>query len=363
MCLVVEANDEKIWHDADLIMGYEVTIGIPVYNAEKYVNRAIDTVLNQSFKEIEVLIVDDYSTDNTVSVIQKFQQTHQRGDCIRLLCQERNYGPGIARNRMIDEAQGRYLYFMDADDTLPVNAISTLYEAVQKYRPEMVYGSYKQIEVYNKYRYSNIYQYPLKIFKRKGSLASYAYRHYGKFQAQVWNVLFDLNFLRKTELRFIHARFWEDMAFTYDLVPYVSRAVLLPFITYNYLCRPNTLSNFQNRDIIQRSEIERNISTIDHIKLGCAELRKKPYIGYRSYDVVMNSFYMVCQLIKVRDHITPSFSDEELRLIMYHPLSMGDIFRSHRKLLGNLMLWSISHLPLRFFMPTIKVLGKLKRAL
>lgn len=344
-------------------MAYEVTIGIPVYNAEKYISRALDTVLNQSFKEIEVLIVDDCSTDQTVSIIEKLQKDHQCGDCIRLLCQEKNSGPGPARNRMIDEAQGRYLFFMDADDTLPINAVVTLVEAANNYHAEIVYGSYKQIEIYNIYRYSNFFQYPLTVFQKKGALASYAYRHYGKFQVQVWNVLIDLEFLRKTELRFIHARYWEDMAFTYDLVPYVSRAVLLPVITYNYLCRPNTLSNFQNRENIQRSEIEQNISIIDHIKLGCAELRRRPYVGYRSYDVVMNSFYMVCQILKARDRIIPPFSIEELQQIMYHPLSLGDIFRSHRRLLGNLLLWSWGRLPLWFFMMTIKVIGKLKRVL
>ena len=344
-------------------MAYEVTIGIPVFNAGKYLVRSLDTVLNQSFREIEVLLVDDCSTDNTVSVIQEIQQSHPRGNCIRLLCQERNSGPGIARNRMIDEAQGRYLFFMDADDTLPINAIYTLYEAAGKYKSEVVYGSYKQIEIYDKSRNSNLFQYPLTVFQKKGALASFAYRHYGKFQAQVWNVLIDLSFLRQTKIRFMHARFWEDMAFTYDIVPYVTRAVLLPFVTYNYLCRPNTLSNFQNRETIQRIEIEQNISIIDHIKIGCAELRNKPYVGYRSYDVVMNSFYMVCRILKLRDRITPSFADEELKQIMYHPLSIGDIFHSHRSLMGNLILWSICRLPIRLFMPTIKVMGKLKRVL
>lgn len=344
-------------------MGSEVTIGIPVYNVEKYVVKALDTVLSQSFKEIEVLIVDDFSTDNTISVIQKFRQTHPRGDCIRILCQDKNSGPGVARNRMIDEARGRYLFFMDADDTLPVNAIDTLYEAAIRFKSEVVYGSYKKIEIYDKYRKSKMFQYPLTIFQKKGALASYAYKRYGKFQAQVWNLLVDLSFLRQTGIRFIHARFWEDMAFTYDIVPYVTRAVLLPFITYNYLCRPNTLSNFQDRETIKRSEIEKIILTVNHIKNGCSKLRKEHFVGYRSYNVVMNSFYMVCQLIKIRNCITPPFSDEELKSIMYHPLSLGEIFRSHRKLVGNLVLWTISRFPLWLFMPTIKLMGKIKKVL
>lgn len=349
-----------VWNED---MTYEVTIGIPVYNAEKYIGRALETVLSQTFHDLEVLIVDDCSTDDTIAIIEQYRTTHQRGDCIRVLHQEKNGGPSAARNRMIDEARGHFLYFMDADDTISVFAIVTLYEAAVGYRAEVVYGSHKRIEVNDKHHTSNLFQYPLRVFQKKGELASYAYRHYGKFQVPVWNVLINVFFLREIGLRFISARFWEDMAFTYDLVSYVNRAVLLPVITYNYLCRPNTLSNFQERDFIPRSEIEQNIATIDHIKLGCTELREKAYVGYRSYDVVMNSFYMVCQILKSRDKITPSFSNEELQLIMYHPLSLDDIFHSRRKLMGNLVLWSISRMPLWLFMITVKVMGKLKRVL
>lgn len=344
-------------------MSYVVTIGIPVYNAKKYISRALDTALSQTFTDLEVLIVDDCSTDDTLAIIEHYQTTHHRGDCIRVLRQEKNGGPSAARNRMIDEARGHFLYFMDADDTIPVFAIANLYDAAVRYRAEVIYGSHKHVEVYDKHHTSRLFQYPFRVFQKKGGLASYAYHHYGKFQVPVWNVLINVFFLREIGLRFISARFWEDMAFTYDLVSYVNRAVLLPVVTYNYLCRPNSLSNFQERDTIPRSEIEQNIATIDHIKLGCVELRGKPYVGYRSYDVVMNSFYMVCQILKFKNKITPSFSNEELQLMMYHPLSMRDIFQSHHRLFGNLALWSLSRMPLWLFMLTIKVMGKLKRVL
>ena len=344
-------------------MGCRVTIGMPVYNAEKYISRSIDTVLNQSFEEIELLIVDDCSTDSTVSIIERYQNTHPRGGCIRLLRQEKNAGPSAARNRIIKEAQGHFLYFMDADDTILVNTISTLYETARDYCMEVVYGSYKQIEAYDKYRNATYFEYPLIVFQEKGELASYAYQKIGRFQAQVWNVLFNLEFLRNTGVQFIPARYLEDLAFTNDLVPFVSRAVLLPTITYNYLCRPNTLSNYHVRDKISRNEIEGTLSVMNHIKKGCIELRKAPYVGYRSYNVMMNCFYIVCHIINLRDKIYPTYSNEELQSIMYHPLSLGDIFRSHRKLFGNLILWSMNHLPLKLFMSAIKVIGKMKRAL
>ena len=117
-------------------MSYAVTIGIPVYNAHKFIGRALDTALSQTFTNLEVLIVDDCSTDDTLTIIEQYQKTHQRGNCIRVLRQEKNGGPSAARNRMIDEARGHFLYFMDVDDTIPVFAIATLYDAAVGYRAE-----------------------------------------------------------------------------------------------------------------------------------------------------------------------------------------------------------------------------------
>ena len=173
-------------------MSYAVTIGIPVYNAHKFIGRALDTALSQTFTNLEVLIVDDCSTDDTLTIIEQYQKTHQRGNCIRVLRQEKNGGPSAARNRMIDEARGHFLYFMDVDDTIPVFAIATLYDAAVGYRAEVVYGSHKHVEMYDKRHTTSLFQYPLRVFQKKGELASYAYLHYGKFQVPVWNVLINV---------------------------------------------------------------------------------------------------------------------------------------------------------------------------
>ena len=89
---------------------YEVTIGIPVYNAEKYIRLAMDSALAQTFNDIEFLVIDDCGTDSSVDIVREYQQTHPRGKDIRIVRQPQNGGLGRARNRIIDEAQGIYLY-------------------------------------------------------------------------------------------------------------------------------------------------------------------------------------------------------------------------------------------------------------
>lgn len=87
-----------------------ISVIIPVYNTEKYLGKAIESVLQQEEKPLEIIIVDDGSTDRSVSVAQQF------GDKIKLLKQEINKGCGAARNRGVKQANGDYLAFLDADD-------------------------------------------------------------------------------------------------------------------------------------------------------------------------------------------------------------------------------------------------------
>ena len=149
-------------------MAYEVTIGIPVYNVEKYIRLAMDSALSQTFESIEFLILDDCGTDGSIDIVREYQQTHLRGKDIRIVRQPQNGGIGLARNRIIDEAQGRYLYFLDADDSIETNTIEKLYNSAIKYEADMVYGSYQRIEVYGGEIKKINYCYPAQNFLIEG---------------------------------------------------------------------------------------------------------------------------------------------------------------------------------------------------
>jgi glycosyltransferase involved in cell wall biosynthesis len=89
----------------------QVTVIIPTYNRADLLPRALDSVLAQTFKDFEVLVIDDASTDNTSEVVQGYQD-----DRVRYLCQEENRGVSAARNRGLREAQGEFIAFLDSDD-------------------------------------------------------------------------------------------------------------------------------------------------------------------------------------------------------------------------------------------------------
>ena len=85
-------------------MEYDVTIGIPVYQVEKYIRESLESALSQTFPSIEFLICDDCGTDTSIAIVQEYQKKHSRGKDIRIVRQPHNMGLGCARNRMRVEA-------------------------------------------------------------------------------------------------------------------------------------------------------------------------------------------------------------------------------------------------------------------
>ena len=106
-----------------------VTIIIPAYNTEQYIHRAIESSIRQTYKNIEIIIVDDGSTDGTLSVAQNYETQDSR---VKVLHQE-NEGVSSARNHGIREAGGEYIMFLDSDDWFEDYAVEILLEAQLKY--------------------------------------------------------------------------------------------------------------------------------------------------------------------------------------------------------------------------------------
>lgn len=106
----------------------EISVIMPVYNTEKYLKESINCILNQTFKDIELICVDDGSTDNSLSILEEIAKKDER---ISVFHQE-NKGGGAARNYALTKATGKYLYFMDSDDILKENALQEFYNIAEE---------------------------------------------------------------------------------------------------------------------------------------------------------------------------------------------------------------------------------------
>lgn len=339
-------------------MGYDVTIGIPVYQAEKYLSRSLESALAQTYPSIEFLLVDDGSTDGSLTIVDGFQKNHSRGAAIRLISHDHNIGVSAARNRIIEEAFGTFLYFMDADDVIAENAITLLMDNLQRYEAEIAFGSYEKISTDGM---REVYQYPELQLLGEDMLASFAYRKYAGIQASACNYLVNTSLLRDCGHRFIDADYWEDLVFTFDMVTFVSRAVLLPDITYSYLCHENSLSRYQQRNQILKEEILRNVKTIDHLRETSSLLYNKVYFPNRCYNIVMTGFYMASHVLKRRQDIIPSISDDEIRAMLAHPATFRQICCFRQSRWKNLALYLIGRLPAGLCVMVIRCMWKFKR--
>ena len=346
---------------------YKVTIGMPVYGVEKYIHKCLLSVLNQTFQEeIEILVVDDLGPDNSMDIVRELQSSHPKGRIIRILTQPHNMGCWAARNRILDEAKGKYLLLVDSDDYLSEDAVEKMYEAAERYQAEAVYGSVESVdENGNSANFSlGDMKLPFRTLLNEDELASYANQNlHATLYNFIWNVLLKMDFLKKHQLRFHETRFADDILFETDMQPLIKRAVLLPDNTYYYVLRPGSLSNFQLRKEIKLAEIEQYIKIYSYIKNQVINLKDKPYYETRCAKVMIYMFYIICGAIKNRDKIKPYLTNKAIRDAMIHPIGFWEIIQFKNYKIANLGFWFIGALPPVLSVYALKLLGKHKNLL
>lgn len=342
-------------------MPYKVTIGIPVYNVEKYIRLSMESALSQTFESIEFLVLDDCGVDSSMNIVRDYQQSHPRGKDIRILHQPKNGGLGRARNCIIEEAQGEYLYHLDADDAIAPNTIELLYQNARKYDADIVYGSYEKIVESDGGVRKSQYHYPFMTFMKKDEFADRVYSEYGFLQANTWNFLIKRNIYVNNNIRHKLVNYWEDFSTTIDLPTYINHAVLLPDVTYFYYCRNGSLSNFSKRDYIGKEEILNTIEAMREVKQNSERIKTKPYFHKRMYKVMMTHFYMASAILNLSDVIFPSFTKREIRDLMRSPLSFSETLALKGWKFKNIVLYMLGVIPPLISVILIRIMGKIRK--
>ena len=209
-----------------------VSIVIPVYNMGDSLERCVNSLLYQSYSNIEILLVDDGSTDNSLEVCNKLKKKDNR----ILVYHTENRGAGPARNTGIENAVGRYIYFPDADDKLEKDSIEILVSAMEKGKFDLVVFGYKSIDV--KGNISLKKQYPNMIKKGEEVRKNYSdyvlsTRKYG-IQGAPWNKFFDLNVVKKYSLKYPPLRRHQDEGFISSYVCYAKEIRFISNVLYSH---------------------------------------------------------------------------------------------------------------------------------
>ncbi len=212
-----------------------VSVIIPIYNVEPYFKRCIDSAVNQTLKDIEIICVDDGSPDRCGEIAEEYAQ---RYDNIRVIHQE-NGGVSVARNTGLDAATGKYVYFMDSDDYLELNALEELYAKAEELQVEILHFNLNVISenvtkdlpymkaLLREQSYGEgIFTGPQFYLRLKGTK---------EWICNVWASLFLRQFLVSHEIRFYPGIIYEDHLFSFLCTMQATRVAHIAKKYYNYV--------------------------------------------------------------------------------------------------------------------------------
>lgn len=205
---------EETIEQKDNFEGIKVSVIIPVYNGDKYLTQCIDTILVQTLKDIEVIIIDDGSTDGSLEIAKKYAEIDKR---VKVLTQE-NRGAGAARNYGLKYATGRYVSFLDADDFFHNEMLKRSYEYCERYELDFVtYRCMLFDNIEKEYKeHQNTIRETLLPEKKAFSYKDIEKDLFKLFVGWAWDKLFRRDFISDNMLLFQEQASTNDMLFVYS---------------------------------------------------------------------------------------------------------------------------------------------------
>lgn len=217
-----------------------VSVVMPVYNTSQYLQKSIGSILQQKYQNIELLCVNDGSTDNSLAILKKYAAQDNRVKVI----DKQNEGVSKARNTGIENANGEYICFIDSDDAMPVNAIQTMVDTLKSNPKAKYVKGNNLVTTSDGNTVVTKWAIPRKPYSGK-LLTSADFWHYiDMIRPCVWGILFDLNHIRQNNLQFnTDIDFGEDALFLAQYIDEVP-GVYIDEPTYDYLfARQGSLCN------------------------------------------------------------------------------------------------------------------------
>lgn len=220
----------------------KVTVVIPVYNVEGYIGKCLESVLEQSLSEFDVICVDDCGTDGSIEIVKRYMRRDNR---IRLISNDRNMGLSSTRNKGLIEAEGKYVYFLDSDDYIEPTLLEIAYKKAEEYGADIVYFDTKVIEQdYSKG--VNGYDSPKYVDREEAMDGRTFFSESIKKDAWdtcVWRQFYRNDFLKSNGLKFADGIEHEDWLFSFLATMSSKCSIYLPIQLHNYVRRSGSITD------------------------------------------------------------------------------------------------------------------------
>ncbi|MDR6904773.1 glycosyltransferase involved in cell wall biosynthesis [Agromyces sp. 3263] len=289
----------------------DATIIVPAFNVEDYLETALRRLVEQTHPSFEVVVIDDASTDATGTIGREFAGSHPR---VRYLQQSLNEGVAAARERGVREARGEFVWFVDADDDWPADALATLVAAARRHRADVVCAGAEYLLVDGTRKPVGALGAPRELGARSAFLGFLR----GDLTGHLWNKLFRRDLLGTID--FTRSRQHSDQAMVAQAIAHAGVVALIDVDVYTYKLRQGSIIRSGSR----RAESLATVSSVVRATAASLDpaLLESPDFRYYTarFDV----------LSRMKDAASPAYGTDE----------SGRLVREIRKSLTAPVLWS-----------------------
>lgn len=267
----------------------DISIVVPIYNAEKYIKRCLDSIIAQTHTNIEIILINDGSTDNTEKIIKKYKDKRIK------YYKNSNKGIGKSRNFGIDISSGKYIMFIDSDDYICTNACEELFNEAEKSQADLVICDFYRV-FDNKEIQEKIMDFEQTDLNNKPELIL-------DINLSPWNKLYLNSMIKKNKIRFIENLKYEDAPFVLDSLKAAKKISKVSKPLNYYVIHNNSETTIMNKkvfDILQIVDICR--------KKFLKEDKFLPYINKLTVRVLTN--YTIQQRMQKNRKIRNDFITE-----------------------------------------------------
>lgn len=223
---------------------YKLTVIVPAYNVEKYIEKCLASLVNQTYKNLKILVVNDGSTDNTKQIIEKYEKEYEN---LKLL-NKKNGGLSSARNFGLKNTKTKYVTFVDGDDYLELNTYELIMKKIEEEKTDLGIFNFKKVysqKIINSKLDEKIYN---------KNFLKYLFSKSIEADIVVWNKIFKTDIILKNQIYFENRAYFEDTGFIFRYLYFIKKVSLVELPLYNYIQRENSITKKFNPIIINSCE-------------------------------------------------------------------------------------------------------------
>lgn len=228
-----------------------VTISIPIFKCEKFIIRCLESVKSQTYKNLEIILINDCTPDNSMFLIREFREANLELN-IKIIEHTENSGLSVVRNNGINASTGEYLFFLDSDDEITADCIQLLVENAKKTDAQIVIAQNRWINTFD--NTTKDFGFPTVAEKKyyNNNLEIFSVYSKGGFPSSSWNKLFKKDFIIKNQIYFVPGLFAQDELWFFHLLLKTDTLSIIDNITYLYYLHGESVifnrgkKNFEN---------------------------------------------------------------------------------------------------------------------